>query len=132
MAGAAALPLGSLRVPGPGFLPLGIGAAMAIFSIASIVEALQRRDEPGPEFSPAGALRLVTVVCGIVGYILLLPVLGFRVATVALLFGLFGLGSGQWLSWRNLGAALVATAFCYLLFERFLQIGLPEGSLLGF
>lgn len=125
------LPLGSLQRPGPGFLPLGLGLALAGLSLVTLVRGL--RGHPGAAERPdLVALRAVAATtAGLLFFAVALPWLGYLGTTALLMWTLFAAASGAPRSWPPLVAALVVTTASYLLFETFLRIGLPAGRLWG-
>jgi hypothetical protein len=125
------LPVGSLRAPGPGFLPLALGIALAAISAAVLVRALIGGIATAGAFDAAGIARPLLVVVAMIAYGAVLPLLGFAATTFLLLAGLFALGASRLLSWQPLASAAVATAALYLLFETALEVGLPAGSVWG-
>jgi Na+/melibiose symporter-like transporter len=137
-----------IMVPiGPAFYPRVVLSFMAICSILLVVMdlvAFRRRrglastEQPAKARKPAAAhpnypLVVATFVEFLV-YILLLPGLGFRIATTVFVFAL-QITLEQPSSWKRwLLAVLVAigtTVVCYLAFERYLLILLPRGDWTG-
>lgn len=126
---------------GPGFYPrivLGITAAMALLLV--VLDVLGRR-KPGAKASePAGAARpdyglVVAAFAVFAAYVLALPYLGFRIATLAFLIVMQAVlepprGVRRWVV--VLAVALVATAASYYAFERYLHVLLPRGLWTGF
>lgn len=130
---------------GPGFYPrivLAITAAFAlVLAVADIVSRRKRaapaRTAPQPPATttpPNYALVLVTF--GIfAGYVVLLPWLGFRVATpiflVAMQVALERPSNAR--GWARVAAvAIIATVATYLVFESYLHVLLPRGRWTGF
>lgn len=119
---------------GPGFYPrivLAVTALLAAWLVAADVLAA-RRARPLP---PAhyGMVVLMFAVFGL--YVLALPPLGFRVATVAYVAGANALldpprGARGWA--RVALVALATAAVTYVIFERYLTVLLPRGSWTGF
>jgi len=125
---------------GPGFYPrlvLGITAALGLALAAS--DLLRRRahrlEAPA---KPAARLNytLVALTFGVFGvYVLLLPTLGYRVATFAFVLGASFLlepprSAGLWL--RGGVLAAVTMFATYVVFEDYLAVLLPRGSWTGF
>lgn len=113
-------PLDSLATPGPGIFPLAAG--VALLAVAVWQFAAGRSQPPREPSSRRPALLLMSVV--LVAYAAFLPVLGFALASFALvaiaarLMGLPG-----W--WRPAALALGVTAVSLLLFARWLGVPLP-------
>lgn len=133
------LTLGLERNPlvpiGPGFYPrLVLGVTAALGAALFLQDLLRRR----PAARPAAAFnyRLVALTFGaFAGYAVLLPLLGFRVATFLFVVGASFLlepprRAGLWA--RGLVLAAVTTVVCYYVFEQYLAVLLPRGAWTGF
>jgi hypothetical protein len=127
------LPLGSVRDPGPGFLPLLVGVLLAGLSVICFLQA--RR---GPSEAPKGGWysaerwkNLVWVLLALLAYAAVLDSLGFLISTFLLLVVLFrfGMEPQRWV-WA-VGGSVVASLSCYAVFELWLRTQLPRG-ILGF
>jgi hypothetical protein len=122
---------------GPGFYPrivLGVTALLAVGLLVSDL-ALHRRQriEPPPAPRNYRAVALLFAVFGL--YVVLLPWLGFRVATlmfVAAAQAVLDLpkGARRWIV--LLAIAIGTTAVTYFVFERYLSVLLPRGRWTGF
>jgi len=127
------LPLGSLREPGPGFLPLLVGVILAALSIISFVQARvgSSADRKGPWDASKRWKNLLWVLFSLLAYALALETLGFLLATFLLLVFLFrfGMEPQRW-AWAIAGSA-IASLCCYAVFELWLRTQLP-GGILGF
>jgi hypothetical protein len=119
---------------GPGFYPRIILGLSAVLAAALVLIDLVTKARPRPlPKADYGAVVLHFAVFGL--YVLALPSLGFRVATVAYIAATNALldwpGSAKgWL--RVAAVALVATAVVYLVFEHYLSVLLPRGRWTGF
>jgi hypothetical protein len=122
---------------GPGFYPGIVLSFMAAASALLVLQDLTKRPAPDAgEAAPRRNYRAVAIAFAIVGgYVVLLPLLGFRLAT-----GLF-VGALQAAlapprdarGWAVLIAIAVGTmAASYLVFERYLLVLLPRGAWTGF
>jgi hypothetical protein len=127
------LPRGSLREPGPGFLPLLVGVILAGLSTISLVQAQagSSADGKSPWAASKRWKKLLWVLFSLLAYALALETLGFLLATCLLLVFLFrfGMEPQRW-SWAIAGSA-IASLFCYAVFELWLRTQLP-GGILGF
>lgn len=121
---------------GPGFYPRIVLIFMAVTSAVLIVQDLRARraiaaDGPAPA-RPQRAYGLVALSFAIVAaYIVLLPLLGYRIATVLFVAALQAAleGPATWRQWTVLAAIAVGTsAVTYLVFEQYLSVLLPRGS----
>jgi hypothetical protein len=122
---------------GPGFYPAIVLSLMAVASALLVLQDLLKRRAPaGAEDAPRRNYRLVVIAFAIVGaYVVLLPLLGFRVATVLFVGALQAAldrprTMRQWvvLATIALGTAVVS----YFIFERYLLVLLPRGAWTGF
>ena len=125
---------------GPGFYPrivLAITAAFALVLLLADVVARRKRVA-----APAGASvarpnhALVAVSFGIfAGYVVLLPWLGFRVATLVFLAAMQVAleRPAHARGWARVAAvAIIATVVTYVVFESYLHVLLPRGRWTGF
>lgn len=138
------LTLGLERNPlvpiGPGFYPrLVLGVTAALGFALLVTDLLRRRVLAGrPPAAPAGGLNylLVALSFAVFGvYVLLLPLLGYRLATFLFVLGLSFLlepprRPGLWL--RGTVLALATTVATYVVFDEYLAVLLPRGSWTGF
>ncbi len=124
---------------GPGFYPAIVLSFMAAASALLVVQdVLQQRVRAPADASaaPRRNYRLVVIAFAIVGaYVALLPLLGFRVATM-LFVGTLQAALDRPKSarqWAVLAAiALGTAAVSYFVFERYLLVLLPRGAWTGF
>lgn len=128
------IPTPALVPIGPAFYPRILLVVTAILSLALVVQDIRRDRRPAAPAPPI-AYRLVVVTFTIfIGYVVALPLLGYRVATflfVAVLHGTLEPPRG----WRwafVIGGAVVTTAVTYFVFERYLSVLLPRGRWTGF
>ncbi len=127
------LPLGSFHDPGPGFLPLLVGLALAALSLISFRQAGRAgaADSRSSWFSPEKWKNLVWVLLALFAYVAVLSSLGFLLSTFLFLTFLFRAGVEP-IGWRwSVGGSVAASLACYVVFELWLQTQLPKG-ILGF
>ena len=125
---------------GPGFYPAIVLSFMAGASALLVVQDLMKHRGPaaaaGASDTPRRNYRLVAIAFAIVGaYVVALPLLGFRVATVLFVAALqAGLDPPRTTrQWAVLAAiALGTAAVSYFVFERYLLVLLPRGAWTGF
>jgi len=124
---------------GPGFYPAIVLSFMAAASALLVLQDLLKRRVPAGADAgeaPRRNYRLVVIAFAIVGaYVALLPLLGFRVATVLFVGALqAALGRPQTArQWAVLAAiALGTAAVSYFIFDRYLLVLLPRGAWTGF
>jgi hypothetical protein len=114
------MPLGTAGAPGPGMLPLALGLILAALAGAALL--LQRPRAP----AAIARRRVLLVGALLVLYPLLLPRLGFGVATALVLFALARVIAPlppARLAAFAVGSSILATA----LFRRLLAVPLPAG-----
>jgi hypothetical protein len=124
---------------GPGFYPAIVLSFMAAASALLVLQDLMKprpTAETGAGDAPRRNYRLVVIAFAIVGgYVALLPLLGFRVATVLFVGALqAALGRPQTArQWAVLAAIALGTGVVsYFVFERYLLVLLPRGAWTGF
>lgn len=119
--------------PGPGFFPFWLAVLLGVLAITILLQATFGQPEPMPSdffASRTGYIRMGAVVLALVGTIMLMEPLGFRLTMLAMyVFLLYTFGQ------RGLTTiALVSLAGSfgvYYVFVQWLQVPLPKG-LLGF
>ncbi len=128
-----ALPQPALVPIGPGFYPRILLGITALLSAALIVQDLRAPRRPRARGDAQYRLVILTfVIFGV--YVGLLPVLGYRVATFAFVLVLQAtLEPPRGRRWALvLAVALATTLVTYIVFERYLFVLLPRGTLTGF
>ncbi len=125
--------IGTFHYPGPGFFPFCAGTVMGTLAIILIVKALSKKEESGLIRDLWKGMKwhkvILCVICLII-YSILLPTLGYLIATFGLMMFLFGIIVRPNL-WIQLVSALVTVLVTYLVFYHWLDVQLPTG-LLGF
>jgi putative tricarboxylic transport membrane protein len=124
---------------GPGFYPAIVLSFMAAASALLVVQdVIKHRAPAGPSLgdAPRRNYRLVVIAFAIVaGYVAVLPLLGFRIATVLFVGALQAAlerpkSARQWVV--LVAIALGTAAVSYVVFERYLLVLLPRGAWTGF
>jgi hypothetical protein len=124
---------------GPGFYPAIVLSFMAAASALLVIQdVIKQRGTAKAEVSdaPRRNYRLVVIAFAIVGaYVALLPLLGFRLATVLFVGTLQAAldrpkSTRQWVVLAAI--ALGTAAVSYFIFERYLLVLLPRGAWTGF
>lgn len=133
------LTLGLERNPlvpiGPGFYPRIVLGITALLGLALLASDLLRTGRAAPPAARRN-YRLVALLFGVFAlYVILLPLLGFRVATCLFVLGATFLlepprRAGLWV--RGFGLAALTTAATYYVFEHYLAVLLPRGTWTGF
>ena len=124
---------------GPGFYPRIVLAITAAFALVLVIADLVSGRKRGPAAATTSAppnYALVLATFGIfAGYVVLLPWLGFRVATLVFLavmqVALERPSNAR--GWARVAAvAVIATVATYVAFESYLHVLLPRGRWTGF
>ncbi|MEV0383828.1 tripartite tricarboxylate transporter TctB family protein [Nonomuraea sp. NPDC050643] len=120
--GSYALGLGRLTAPGPGLWPFAVSVVIVVLSAVLVVTGRGLQDTE--RFSRA-SLQTVVGVVTLVALAALLPVIGFEIPSLLLMFvWLRWLGKESWRS--SIVISIGAVAAFYLLFVVLLQIPLPR------
>lgn len=128
--GAAKLPYGNVRDPGPGFFPLGIGIILGTMSIGLIVKTTMQK-EKGRMIKELLSEKIrwgkvLFVIIALILYGALINYVGFLVVTFLLIAFLLRFVDPQ--SWKKvLGWALIGSIGAYLIFEVWIKLRLPKG-----
>ncbi|MFC4173999.1 tripartite tricarboxylate transporter TctB family protein [Microvirga sp. GCM10011540] len=126
IAGAIRLEIGTPSEPQPGFFPFLGGLGLTILSALLIFQDFRGRSSGGEPF--VETRRPVLAILGFVAFVALLDPLGYVLAT-ALLAAVLLLILGVRLGWGSILTVVVLAAGSYLLFDRVLDVPLPEGIL---
>jgi hypothetical protein len=128
------LPQPALVPIGPGYYPRLLFGVTAVLSGLLLVSALRRRG-PSAQASAVNYRLVVLTFLVFSAYVFLLPVLGYRVATMLFVGGLQAMLAppGSVRAWAGVAVAAVVTMLVtYYVFEAYLQVLLPRGRLTGF
>jgi len=124
------LKLGTLKHPGPGFLPLLCGITTAVLAVIVFFQA--KRKEKGVEGESFWKIRSLIPIFLTIGilliYAIFLEYLGFNLTTFIVMLLIFTQVAG--ISWFiGIVESLIATGACYLIFGYLMKIQLPKGWL---
>ncbi|HEX7125330.1 MAG TPA: tripartite tricarboxylate transporter TctB family protein [Thermodesulfobacteriota bacterium] len=123
-AGTRALPVGSLREPGPGFLPLVLAGLLALFGL--VVAFADRRSGALRALEWPEARHAVAILAACAFAAFALERLGYRVTVFVMVAVLAGAVERR----RPLAALAVAaglSAVTYFVFADLLKVPLPRG-----
>jgi len=125
---AVQVPLGSFRMPGAGFFPLGLGLTLGVLSIVLLGMNLRRPADGVTFLGPPKRSEVLYLVGSLVAAVWLFERAGF-VITMALFVAvvLRVLGRMSWVKVVVLG--MVSSLTAYVVFSRLLLIALPSGVL---
>jgi putative tricarboxylic transport membrane protein len=128
------LPQPALVPIGPAFYPRILFGVTAALSLTLIVSDLWRRGRP-PAAAPVRYRLVVLTFAVFTGYVFLLPILGYRVATLLFVAVLQATLEPPRTarSWGLVAIMAVgSTVVTYYVFEVYLNVLLPRGRLTGF
>jgi putative tricarboxylic transport membrane protein len=115
-------------VVGPAVVPLPVGVLLGAVGAGLLVQARMqlRSAEPGRPWQPRAGLRVLGLVAALVGFALLLPLLGY-VVTATALFVAAALLLDAPRDWRVLAWGWALAAVVFLVFDRLIGLTLPAG-----
>ena len=119
--------LGSLSVPGPGFMPFLAGLVICGFSIITLLRAFLSKSV-GVEkiWANVKLKKMILTLLMLIVYTFLLRKIGFMICTFFLILILVRLAASRsWLSSIFIGG--LSSILSYLLFETLLRAQLPKG-----
>ena len=130
---ASRIGIGDFHSQGPGFLPFWSGVMLSAFSIILVVTSTSKK--PGRQeiknlWTGMNWGKVVSVFILLLIYILLLPILGYLIATFGLMTPLFGI-VGKTKLWIRAVAGIITVLATYIIFYVWLEVQLPKG-ILGF
>ena len=117
---------GTLAEPGPGLFPSLVGGLMIAAALSCLWPAFAEGNSVRLDLR-SDAVRLIALVVAFVGFILLLPRVGFILPSMLLqlvtlqVFGMRG-------PWRRLAVAAATTAAAVVIFEILLEVRFPTPS----
>ena len=121
------MPMGRVRQPGAGVFPVISGFLLLLGSVSALWEGMKQRNSEKVEL-PAGSdlWRLLAVLGGVLGYLILLPVLGQLISSTLFCFVLIRALSSLSI-WRVMMYAVLMAGAAYVLFVRILMLPMPVG-----
>jgi len=124
---AVRLPATSAAV-GPAAVPLPVGVALGVVGALLLVDARRKlpRAAAGAAWQPRAGLRVLGLVAALIGFALLLPLLGY-VVTATALFVAAALLLDAPRDWRVLAWGWALAAVVFLVFDRLIGLTLPAG-----
>ncbi|QYN32254.1 tripartite tricarboxylate transporter TctB family protein [Pseudonocardia sp. DSM 110487] len=132
--GAVLVIIDAVRLPatsavvGPAAVPLPIGVALGAVGAGLLVDARRKlpRAEARTPWQPRAGMRVLGLVAALVGFALLLPLLGY-VVTATGLFVAAALLLGAPRDWRVPAWGWALAAVVFLVFDRLIGLTLPAG-----
>jgi putative tricarboxylic transport membrane protein len=128
--GSLDLPYGTIRDPGPGFLPRWLGVILGMMSLALILKTILQGEKPRRVrdlWTAKVRWEKIFLALAILSlFALLLDTLGFPVMVFLFLACFFRFFNPQ--PWKTvIGWALAGSASFYLVFEFWLSLRFPKG-----
>jgi len=124
------LKIGSFHSPGPGFLPFWsafiLGALAIILVVKRIVSKRKRAEITTSLWKGMKLDKVIWISLSFFAYTLVLPKLGYLLATFGLLTFLFGVIQRTRI-WVKVLTAIVTVVASYLIFYVWLEVQLPKG-----
>jgi putative tricarboxylic transport membrane protein len=120
--------VGSFHSPGPGFLPFWSAVILGAFAILQIVISVKKKKEGelAPLWKGFNWSKVIWVLFSLFLYTLLLPIMGYLIATFGLMAFLGGVTKRS-KAWIQGLSALAIASVSYLIFYVLLDIKLPKG-----
>ncbi len=123
--------VGTIRSPGPGFLPFWAGVIVAILSLLLLAKSFVRsdvQDSPVPLLHGTGWTRILLFLVILCLWAILLQRIGYLVSTFGLMLSLLSLSERmRW--WRRILGSILISSATYILFNIWLGVQLPAGIL---
>ena len=125
--------VGTAGNPGPGFLPIVIGALLSACSLILLLRLLRKKDAPADDFPvPAASRGNYRSIAGIfactLGYPFFLEMFGFFVSTAGAVFIMFLLLSPR-RPFAAFGLAVGSAGLSFLIFPILLGVAFPFGRI---
>lgn len=134
--GSVRLGLGTVRNPGPGFVPFWGSVILGLSMIIHLISRLTIKSEkrmcgvPETPWADTKWRKIIYVVVGLVVYSIFFDILGFIPCTFVLMMFLFAVTEvGGW--YAILTGGILTTLASYIVFEKLLAVAFPRG-ILGF
>jgi len=121
--------LGSLRTPGPGFLPFWSAVILGALSIILMVTTTVRKKWEGrlaDLWRGLDWVRVTLVLLSLFLYPIVLPIAGYLITTFVFVAFLLSVGVRSKL-WIDVASALAITVLSYVIFHTLLDVKFPVG-----
>lgn len=121
--------IGTLKDPGPGFLPLCAGVVLGVFAIILLTTSILRKRVEVKITNPFKGVnwgKTILLLIPLFAYTIFLSWLGYLIATFGLMLFLFIVIEKSKL-WIKTMIALITVSATYIVFYRWLGIQLPRG-----
>jgi putative tricarboxylic transport membrane protein len=123
--------VGTIRSPGPGFVPFWAGVVLALLTVVLLVKSFTRAEDSGREV-PIGRgskwIRVLLLLLILCLYALFLQRIGYLLSTFGLMLCLLSMAEKtRW--WTRVLISLLISTATYLIFDNWLHVQLPGGIL---
>jgi putative tricarboxylic transport membrane protein len=125
------LKLGTLKKPGPGFLPLLVGAGLLVCTALYLWQAFRRPSPPVSSSEPFDVKTAARLVAIVLAYPVLLNYLDFILATFAAVYLMLLVLKFTSPAW-GLVISLMIVVACFMVFAVLLGVTLPSGPIEAF
>ncbi len=127
--GSLRLGMGSVRDPGPGFVPFLASLLLLCLSLVIFVKEIRGSPVKGAKFSFLGGKDLAKPIClmvALIGFAWIFTLLGYLLSTFLLMFTLFSIYQAK--RWHvHIAAAALIAGLSFLVFYLWLRVPLPTG-----
>jgi len=123
--------VGTIRSPGPGFVPFWAGVIFGLLSLFLLAKSFARKDDndaPTPFLHGTNWTRILLFLVILCLYALFLQQIGYLLATFGLMLSLLSL-SGRMRWWRRILGSIIISSATYVIFNIWLGVQLPGGIL---
>ena len=118
-----------IYIYGPNFFPQILSIITSICAIVLIVRALQGKAlEKKEHIDGRGFVRMITAIAMCIGYLLIMQVIGFAMATAVFLFTLMAFLHQKGIVYRTV-SSIGVSLMVWAIFRYLLVIPIPEGML---
>ncbi len=121
--------IGTFQSPGPGFLPFWSGVVLGVLACILVTVSLWMRKVDGKIMDIWKGVKwhnAVLVLVSLFLYAVLLPRMGYLIATFGLMTLLYGM-IGRPRLWIQILSAFVTVLVSYIVFHSWLKVLLPKG-----
>jgi putative tricarboxylic transport membrane protein len=113
--------------PGPGFFPFWLGVLLAVFSFIMLLTAMKSAKGGSFELpNRAGLKKILVIAVAQLGFLLIIPKLGFLITSSIFLFALF-VFFPKYSNLTNGILSIFISVVFYLIFQKWLLVQLPTG-----
>jgi putative tricarboxylic transport membrane protein len=120
--------MGTMKHPGPGFLPFGLACILIVLALALIISQWKKGSGKTPFWPGRAWLRPLLGIGAFVLYAFLNVYTGFLLTTF--IFLILWMWFIEKISWfRIIAVSIAVTTVLYLIFGYFLEVPLPGGFL---